>query len=82
MKVAKKSILVIMPNSPFKMFWNMVLILLLLYTASITPFKMAFIDTVPSFVFAIDVIVDTLFVVDLFINFFSAYENLDGSFEL
>jgi hypothetical protein len=39
---------IIMPNSTFKICWNAIMILLLLYTATFVPFRTAFVDKVTS----------------------------------
>ena len=60
------------------MFWNLVMIFLLMYTATVTPFKVAFVDTIPGlfgkFVYWFELGMDILFSIDLLVNFISAYE--------
>ena len=53
----------------------------MIYTASFTPFKIAFLDEIPFYIYWLDLFVDFLFVLDLFINFFSAFEKDDGKVE-
>ena len=54
--------------------WNIILMLLLLYTATIMPYKIAFIEVEPmSNWFFVDIIIDALFFTDFVINCFSAY---------
>ena len=55
--------------------------ILLVYTASYAPFRMAFIQEVSSTVFILESFIDTLFVIDLIINLLSAYELPDGKIE-
>jgi hypothetical protein len=43
-EILKSCPLIIMPNSRFKMFWNLVIIVLLLYTATYMPFQICFIS--------------------------------------
>jgi hypothetical protein len=68
------------PSCTFKKWWNLVLVLLLVYTATVMPFRIAFEDDryrgnwLP-----VELIVDILFWLDIFINFFSAYENNAGT---
>lgn len=71
---------IVMPNSKFKTFWNITVILLLLYTSTIVPFQVAFVDFDSDFSAFINYLVDILFAVDIFINFLSAYEHQDDSF--
>jgi len=78
----KPSWYIIMPESGFKIFWNIVMVALLLYTATFVPFKTAFIDDV-GFEFEIfEYTVDFLFVCDLFVNFLSAYIDTDRKMEI
>ena len=65
---------VLMPQSKPKVFWNMVIIALLLYTASIVPYRTAFVDDTTLGWYIFELFVDTLFLFDLFVNFISAYE--------
>ena len=39
--------IVLMPENPIKMFWNFVIMMLLLYTATFVPYRTAFIDEAP-----------------------------------
>ena len=65
---------IIRGSSKFKFFWNMVLLFLLVYTATVVPYRTAFVD-IPSIQMVIfDAIIDFLFIADLFINFLSAYD--------
>ena len=74
---------VLEPNSRFKMVWNFVMILLITYTATAMPFRQAFSnDYIEDPVFdVVDLLVDVLFWVDIFINFISAYEKYEGVYE-
>ena len=67
-----------MPNSRFKVFWNIVIILLLLYTATVTPYRTAFIDETSTFMFYFELLTDFLFFLDIIVNFLSAFEGEDG----
>lgn len=72
---------IIMPGDRSRGIWNMVNILMLLYTALYMPYKVAFIDDETTLSANIDWIIDSLFFADIFITFFSAYEETDGSIE-
>jgi hypothetical protein len=63
-----------MPDSLFKKIWNCIIIILLIYTATYVPFKVAFVDETSASLFAWDLVVDALFFIDIFVNFFAAYE--------
>jgi len=72
----------IMPNSVFKKVWNGLLAFILLYTALIMPFRIAFYDVVFWDGWTVmDFVIDLLFFVDVFINFFSVKVKEDGSLE-
>lgn len=62
-----------MPDSKFKTFWNITVILLLLYTSTVVPFQVAFIDVDSDFSRIINYMIDLLFAMDIIVNFFSAY---------
>ena len=74
---------VIMPHWTFKKIWSAVIQMILIYTAIYVPFKLSFIPpgTAVPFWDTIDSIVDVLFISDLVVNFVSAYERRDGSYE-
>ena len=65
----------LMPDDSFKTFWNIIIIVLLLYTALFVPFKIAFIETNSIGMVAIEYIVDIIFALDIFVNFISATED-------
>ena len=63
----------IMPGFKFNTTWTIVVILLLFYTATVTPFVVAFVDK-PSFQFMVfELCIDSLFFFDIIINFFTPY---------
>lgn len=70
------------PDSAFKKVWNSLLALLLMYTALIMPYRLAFSEQV----FwdgwtAADVAIDGVFLLDIGVNFFSMYVRADGTLE-
>jgi Ion transport protein len=65
---------ILMPDSKILSVWNIVMMLLLLYTATYIPFKTAFIEDSSELVNTIEFSIDSLFFVDLVVNFISAYE--------
>ena len=71
-----------MPDNKFRMAWNLVTMLLLLYTASFVPYRTSFIEVAPSGLVVWEWIVDALFIFDIFINFVSAFENQDKNIEV
>ena len=71
-----------MPDSKFKTFWNIIVILLLAYTSTVVPFQVAFVDVDTSFSLFINFLVDVLFGVDLIVNFLSAFETRNHRIEI
>ena len=69
-----------MPNSFLKTIWNLILIGLLIYTATYMPFSMCFIDTPSPISQKFDQVVNILFTIDIFINFISAVDLENGTF--
>ena len=69
----RKSALVISPRTWYMRRWDLVLLLLLLFTALVTPVEVAFLTTVLfNVLFWINRSVDALFVLDIILNFFVA----------
>lgn len=67
-----------------RMGWNLTVMVLLLYTASIVPYRVTFIDgedDTDSFFFYFDLLVDILYITDFCLQFFMAYEDLDKKIE-
>ena len=80
--IKKSCPFIILPNSRFKFFWNVVIILMLLYTATYMPYQICFIDeSSTGFMLAFEYLIDALFFLDIFINFISAYEKPDSVVE-
>ena len=68
---------IILPESLFRRIWNVILIILLIFTAIWVPYKVAFVDTDPVAMDEFELLIDSLFMLDLIINFISAYEDSD-----
>lgn len=73
---------VIMPESKLKIIWNFVIIALLTYTATFVPYSAAFIDNPTEAQSDFEWLVDVLFIIDLFVNLLSAYEDEDKNIEV
>jgi hypothetical protein len=72
---------IIHPASMFKGYWNVIIMLLLVYTATIMPFRMAFLESdwlTPWFF--VELMIDSLFIIDVYVNINSAYFNDEGRF--
>lgn len=63
------------PGSPFMRRWDVTMMLMMLFTALVTPYEVAFMDggTV-DFLFVLNRLVDLLFLIDLGINFLAPYQ--------
>ena len=72
----------IMPESKFKKIWNIIITILLIYTAIFVPYRTAFVDGTSMEMIIFDTMLDSLFVADVFINFFSAFERKDKTIEM
>lgn len=74
--------LLLLPNTKFKIIWNLIIVALLLYTATYVPYRVSFIDGDSSLAFQIfENTIDVLFFFDIIVNFLSAIEKKDGSYE-
>ena len=73
--------IVLMPDSKILSAWNLIMMVLLLYTATYIPFKTAFIESSSDLVNTIEFSIDSLYFVDLVVNFLSAYETADRNIE-
>lgn len=70
------------PNSPFKMLWNPLISLALIYTASIMPFRVGFAEEIYWDLYAVlDLVMDGLFGIDIVVTFISAEVKEDGTLE-
>jgi hyperpolarization activated cyclic nucleotide-gated potassium channel 1 len=66
---------IIYPDDPLYEYWSFIVALLLLFTAIITPYRLALVDSYDETWLIIDLVIDGLFVVDVFVNCFLAYYN-------
>lgn len=62
------------PASPFMKRWDILMALLLLFTAVVTPFETAFLETSVNALFILNRLVDFLFFVDMAVNFLAPYQ--------
>jgi hyperpolarization activated cyclic nucleotide-gated potassium channel 1 len=73
---------IIAPTNPLKLTWSVLMILLLVYTATIMPYRIAFEEQVFFDGFTIfEVTLDFFFLIDCFLNIFSAYYKPNGELE-
>ena len=69
------------------MVWNLLIIIMVLYTASVSPYRLAFADDFivngwSKFFAAFEICIDVIFGIDIIINFITAYEGSDGRLEI
>ena len=69
----------IYPDDTFLDYWNIIIILLLLYTATVIPYRMILEEPDGTGFIVWDTIVDCLFFIDIIINSLSAYYDEDGN---
>lgn len=70
------------PDSPKKLVWNAIVGFLLVYTATVTPFRACFMEIyIYSGWWIADTIVDILFFIDILVTLNSAYRRDDNSIE-
>lgn len=68
---------VLVPHSKFFIYWNLVMIALLTYTAILMPVTIVFVEENLAWQI-VELMVDGLFLVDVVVNCFSAYYDLQG----
>lgn len=66
---------IIFPDDTLRVFWDIIIMILMLYTITITPYRVAFIETDTEIWIIIDYIIDALFMIDVVLNCFMAYMN-------
>jgi len=70
---------IILPSSRFSQVWSLVIAVLLIYTATYMPYKTCFVDESDTLEDVIDWSIDSLFMLDILVNFVQATELSDGS---
>lgn len=73
---------ILLPDNKLRMIWNLVTLVLLLYTASFVPYETSFVESDSAGLAIWEWIVNGLFMLDLVLNFISAYENSDKNVEV
>lgn len=63
----------IMPDNTYKSYWDLFITLVLVFTCIVTPLRLAFVKGDETMGWTIlNTIVDTFFLIDIFMNFISA----------
>ena len=74
-QLIKQKSCMIFPNNKYKQWWDLFIVLLLIYTALLVPFNVCFFDVSSTFQLMWDILVDLLFVIDIILAFFCAHED-------
>ena len=70
---------VILPDSNAMWFWVIFIIILIGWSAIYIPYRVAYLDDVSLALWILETVIDFIFVIDIFINFFEAYYQDDGT---
>ena len=76
-RAKKYDYFIILPDDKFKTYWDLTITLLLLFVCIAAPTRIAFSDEDEIGWIIIDSVVDTLFFVDIVLNFFFAYHDME-----
>lgn len=76
--IKKNERYLIRPDTEFMAKWDLVLLMALLFTALVTPYEVAFLETSMNGMFAVNRFVDFIFIIDMVINFNLIYLDNDG----
>jgi potassium voltage-gated channel Eag-related subfamily H protein 7 len=76
--IRKQEQFLIMPETALMQKWDMVILSCLFFTATVTPYEVAFMDTEINGMFFVNRLVDLCFLLDMFLNFILMYHNEDG----
>ena len=73
---------IINPNAKWKVYWNYIIALWLVYVAIFVPLRVAFQDETTSNWIVFDCVVDAFFITDIFFTFFTALEKPNDQLEV
>jgi len=80
-QVKRKEFYIMNPVGFFKKTWDFLMLAALSYTATYSPFRVAFYTEASKTLLIIETTIDILFILDLIMMFFTPYERGDGSYE-
>jgi len=69
---------VINPTALWKTVWNVIGLILICFLAITVPYRIPFEDTTPNEWIILDIIIDSIFLFDVLLNFFTAFEDENG----
>ena len=58
--------------------WNILVLLMIIFISITVPYRIPFEDQTPPEWLFTDIVMDTLFIIDVILNFFTAYEDDNG----
>lgn len=65
----EKSKYMFFPDTTARTFWDMITFVSIIYQCMLLPFRIAFNPTFPATISNIDIAIDILFIIDIFLNF-------------
>lgn len=77
---AKRQKCVMHPMSPYTAKWDIFVLLLLMFTAIVTPYEIAFFDVELNGLFIVNRIVDLGFLLDMIFRFYRGYVDFNGAY--
>lgn len=69
---------VINPTALWKTIWNVIGLFLILFLAITVPYRIPFEDVASDEWYYLDIVIDSIFLIDVMLNFFTAYEDENG----
>jgi len=78
-EIAKAEAGLLVPGNSFANYWDMVVIVALLFTTFVTPYEVALLDVKLDGLFALNRCVDAVFLFDMYVNFHMVLFNEVGS---
>lgn len=73
---------IVLPDTTISGIWNIVVVILMLYTATYTPYQTSFIDDSTTAMDILDIVTNVLFGIDIIMNFITAFEDSEKNLEV
>jgi hypothetical protein len=67
--------MMINPGSVSKSYWNLAMLVLIIFIAIIVPYRIPFEENISNAWLVIDELIDTIFLIDIILNFLTVYED-------
>eukprot|EP00941_MAST-03F_sp_MAST-3F-sp1_P005315 g5315.t1 len=65
------------PDEPWKQGWDIILMMAIMYSVIVVPYRLAFSDEASGFTEVLENLIDLFFFFDIILNFLTAYEDAD-----